>query len=137
MTNEVRATSRILGRMCICWNVGGKIVVDKITKHLPPEPHKRLTTPVISVLTFIGNDALNTLLWPYITQLFNEMNEYDDFEKADLHISILNAASLFYKQENYDRDVHKALFDEYGEKLIPFWNHTITDGADQTGMYKI
>lgn len=137
MTNEVYTTCRTLGRMCSCWTIGSKIVIDKIGKHLPPEPYKRLTSPVISALTFIGNDALNTVFWPHITEFFGRVHELEDNEKMDVHTSILNAASLFYKHDNYNRDVHKALFDEYGEMLIPFWDHRDCRTEKTTGTLQI
>lgn len=122
MTFEVSSTCRTLGRMCICWTIGGRIIVDKITKHLPPEPSRRLTSPVITALNHIGNDALNQVLWPHIPHVFQGMENLHDIEKMDMLCAILDSARLFYKQENCDRNTNKILVEELGEKLIPLWD---------------
>lgn len=133
MTFEVVSTCRTLGRMCICWTIGGRIIVDKITKHLPPEPSRRLTTPVISALNHIGNDALNQVLWPHIQQVLEGIDNLHDLEKADMLSAILDAAKLFYKQENCDRNTNLILNEYLGEKLIPLWDLKSHTKSNKTG----
>lgn len=122
LSYEIESTCRTLGRMCGCWPIGGRIIVDKIAKHLPPQPFRRLTTPVISALTYIGNDALNSILWPHVAQLFSAMDAINDTaERSDVICALLDAATLFYNQENCDRTTHNILLEQLAEKLIPLW----------------
>lgn len=120
--DDVIPVCRTLGRLCIQWPRGVQIVVDKVKKYLQPdEPIKRLSAPVICALTYIGNDALNQLLWPHIAAMFKCMKSMEPKECLKLHCSILSAASIMYKQCEWDCVVDRALYMEFGDSLVPIW----------------